>query len=295
MKLILAGIVAALATPAIADDFPVRLKDGATWTITAVHSRAAPGMGPIGNWSLTTVKRLTWRAGAAGKAATLRVDPVSATPGPDSPKEVASGRSLAIPATLGVDDDLTPREIVNRDEVRTEFKRLVPNAANARDEIIDASTKAMIAAELGVVSRVQGLSLAAGKPVSGPIEIANPLGRDPLQGVESATLVAHDKASGKATIRWRQSLDPTSFKAFLDKVLTALSTASLPPDRIAEMRTALAGAAYEVETLCDIELDTRSGLATRAECLTKQDITTLGKTQHIDERWLVTQTLPDNS
>jgi hypothetical protein len=148
---------------------------------------------------------------------------------------------------------------------------------------------------LGVVSRIQGLSLTIGKPLSASVQMTNPLGRDPLQGVESATLVSLDKASGTAVIRWRQTLDPASFKAFVENILAAAGAADLSADQIAEMRTSLAGAAYADETQCDVQLDTRSGLATRAECLTKQDVTTRGKTQHIDERWLVTQTLPEAS
>jgi hypothetical protein len=292
MKYAIAILFACCAAPAAGQDLPVRLADGATWTITAEHSRSTDGGARAQNWSLTTVKRLTWRAGRKKGPATLTVTPVSAIAGPGSPPEVATGRSLAIPATLEVDESLTPGAVVNRDQVRAEFVRLVPNASAASAEMIDASTKAMIASEVATVSRAQGLALKLGEPLSAEIEMPNPLGGPPLRGVESAKLESFDKSTSRAVVNWRQALNPDSFKESTAGMLLAMAKGKVDPAKIEEARTAFATAAMQNETACRHEIDILSGLTLKAECDTTNVITMQGKTQRVVEHWLITQTLP---
>jgi hypothetical protein len=295
MRLVQIAIATSLATPAFADDFPIRLADGATRTITAEHTRKSNVPAPAPNWRLTTVKRLTWHVGKSGGPPALTVTPVSATPGAGSPPEVAQARSLAIPATLSVDEHLEPGDFVDGDKVRAEFVRLVPNAKGADTKLIDASTKAMVATELFMTAHGQGLTLKPGAEISADVPIANPLGGPPVRGVVIAKLEAVDKAAGSARIKWSQTLDPASFKAVVETMVADLGRGQLPPDRLAQMRAALEGAAYDSRTECRFDIDIRSGLARRAECTAINNLTIQGKTQQVSDTWLITQSPPDKA
>ncbi|MDB5424039.1 MAG: hypothetical protein JWQ29_1455 [Phenylobacterium sp.] len=281
-------LLTCLATPAIAADFPVSLADGATWTITAEHTQRAEGAGEAHNWSLKTIKQLTWHAGAGGKPATLTVTPVSAVPGENSPAEVAAGRSLAIPATLTVDESLAPGEIQNRAEVRAEFIRLVPKAAGAADKLIEASAAAMIASELGIASRGQGFaSLKPGQAVSAPVDLPNPFGGPPLRGIQSVKLSAPSKTSSRAVIEWRQTVDPNALKGIFATIVN-----SVEPAKRDEARAAFATASLTNDTVCFYEIDIPTGLARRGECYVDVVVSMQGKTQKSSDRWVISQTMP---
>jgi hypothetical protein len=256
-------LLACCTTPAMAQDLPVQLSDGATWTITAEHTRQAEGMGEAQNWSLTTVKRLTWHAGGKGKPDTLTVAPLSAIPGAGSPVELAAARSLAIPATVVVGESLAPAEIVNRDEVRAEFLRLVPNASKASLDLVDASSKAMIVSELATASRGQGFGLKLKQPVSADASMPNPLGGPALRATETAELAYFDSKRGRAVIKWSQALDPDSFKASTMVLLASMAKARVDPVKIEDARAAFATATMMNRTECLYEIDIRTGLARR--------------------------------
>jgi hypothetical protein len=295
MKHAIAILLACCATPAMAEDLPVTLANGATWTLTAEHTRSTEGGNKPQNWSLTTVKRLTWHAGDKRKPDTLTVTPISAVAGAGSPPEVATARSLAIPATLVVDESLVPGEVVNKAEVRAEFARLIPSAATASPELVDASSRAMIASELGTVSRAQGLALKLGELVSVEVEMPNPLGGPPLRGVESALLESFDKPTGRAVVQWRQALDPASVKESTAGMLLSMAKGKVDPAKIEEARAVFATAAIQNETACRHEIDIPSGLTLKAECDTTNTVTLQGKTQRVADRWIISQTLPGTS
>ena len=295
MKSIIVLICACLATPALAQDLPVSLSDGATWSITAEHTRSAEGMGPTRNWSLTTVKRFTWHAGGKGKPDTLTVTPVSAVPGAGSPPELAAARSLAIPATLVVDESLAPGDVVNRDEVRSEFLRIAPGAAKDFPDLVDVSSKAMIASELATASRGQGFGLKLKQPVSADISMPNALGGPAMRGVETVELAAFDKKSGRAVIKWRQALDPESFKESAQAMMLGMAKNKVDPAKIEEARVAFQTASMTNEADCLYEIDIRTGLALRGECDMDSAVTMQGKTQKVSERWVISQTLPGPS
>lgn len=288
-------LLACFVTPAVAQIAPIRLPDGATWTITAEHTRRAEGAGQAQNWSLTTVKRLTWHAGGNGKPNTLTVTPVSAVPGAGSSPEVAIGRSLAIPAVLVVDQSLTPGDVVNRDEVRAEFRRLVPSAPKDSTDLIDAATKAMIASELVIASRAQGLELQLKKPRSAEIGMPNPLGGQPLRATEIVQVEAVDIKNGRAVVKWRQALDPESFKASAAAILTTMAQGKVEPAKIEAARAAFATASMINETECFYEIDLPTGLARRGECFVDFAVNLSGKTQKASDHWVISQTMPGAS
>jgi len=292
MKHTIIVLLACWAAPAMAQDLPVQLSDGATWTITAEHTRQAEGMGEAQNWSLTTVKRLTWHAGGKGKPDTLTVTPVSAVPGAGSPPELAAARSLAIPATLVVSESLAPVEVVNRAEVRAEFLRLVPNASKSSIELIDASSTAMIASELATASRGQGFGLKLKRPVSADTSMPNPLGGPALRAIETAELAYFDDKRGRAVIKWRQELDPDSFKASTVAMLTAMGKDKVDPAKLEKARAAFATATMTNRAQCLFEIDIRTGLARRGDCELNNEVTVQGKTTKVYEHWTISQTEP---
>jgi len=284
-------LLAGGGAPALAQEMPVRLKDGATWTVTAEHTQAAESMGPTHNWGLTTVKRVTWHAGRHGEPATITVTPVSAKALPGSPVEIEAARSLAIPATLYVDDGLVPGPVINKDEVRAAFLKVAPSAKDDTTGLADAASKAMIASELLLTSQAQGVSFKAGKSISADAEMPNPMGGPPMRAVESASLEAYDKPAGRAVIRWRRVLDPSAFKASIESMLATFQQKA-PPEKVEEARQALADAKMESQTVCRHEIDLASGLAVKTACDMTLSTTLHGKSQKVAEHWAITQTVP---
>lgn len=295
MRLLPAFVLAALATPAFANDLSIRLADGATWTITAEHTRKSNGGAAAENWSLTTAKRLTWHSGKSGAGAQLTIDPISATPGPGSPPELAQARSLAVPATINVDENLEPGEFINSDEVRAAFVRLVPKAKGADAKLVDASAKAMVATELFMTAHGQGLALEPGVVLSADVPIANPLGGPPVRGIVTERLNAVDETRGIAKVEWRQALDPSSFKTMVATMVADLGKVQMPPDRLGQAKATLESAAYENRTDCSFEIDTRTGLARRTECTATTTVTIQGRSQQVVDTWTITQSLPDKT
>jgi hypothetical protein len=296
MKLVLATLFTVAATPIFAQGMPVRLKDGASWTITANHTRNAGGTKPAQNWGLTTSKRLTFHAGRAGQPDTITVTPLSAVPDAGSPPEIAQARSLSIPATLVVDDGLSPTSVVNKEETRATFLKLAPNADPIGEQkLIDAAVAAMIASELEVAARVQGLPLKLSKTIAADKESPNPLGGPAIQGVESAKLVSLDKRTGRAEVEWSLAVDPKSLKESTLGGLLAMAKGRMSPEKIEELKGAFATASMESENRCRFEVDMRSGLATMGECNSTFSLQMQGNSQRVTEHWLVTQTLPETA
>jgi hypothetical protein len=292
MKLKIAALIACCATSAMAQTSRVSLRDGATWTITAEHTRKA-NFGQAPTWGLVTVKRLTWHAGGKGQADTLTVTPISSKALPGSPVEVETARSLAIPATLAVDEGLTPGPVLNKEEARAEVVKLAPSAAGGPVSVVDAAAKAMIASELMMTSHAQGLPLQPGKPVSASADMPNPIGGPPLRATESASLESIDRKAGRAVVIWRQVLDPEAFKASAEGMLAAMAKGKVAPERMQEARAAFADASMESQTTCRHEIDIPSGLAIKTQCDMTMATTLQGKTQQVAEHWTITQTLPE--
>jgi hypothetical protein len=292
MKLKIATLLVCCATSAVAQTARVTLKDGATWTITAEHTHTAD-FGQAPSWGLVTVKRLTWHAGAKGQADTLTVTPISSKALPGSPVEIETARSLAIPATLAVDEGLTPGPVLNKEEARAEVVKLAPSAASDPVSVVDAAAKAMIASELVMTSHAQGLPLQPGKPVSAAAEMPNPLRGPPMRATESASLESVDRKAGRAIVIWRQVLDPAALKASTEGMLAAMAKGKVSADKIQEARAAFADASMESQTTCRHDIDIPSGLAIMTQCDMTMATTVQGKTQHVAEHWTITQSLPE--
>lgn len=295
MKHILAALAAVVATPVAAAELPIHLRDGATWTITATHEQAGEGLGPSHNWSLTTTKRITWHQGAKGAPSTLTVTPLSATAGQGSPAEVTQARSLAIPATLYVDEALVPGPVVNRAQARAEVAKLITSTNDPDPAMLDAAAKAMIASELIVASYAEGLGFRPDGTISADVEMPNPLGGPAMHGTQTAVLVQMDAHTGHALVHWRQSLNPDSLQATAAAMIERMAKNKVEPGKIEAFKAAMASAKISSESDCQHQIDVPSGLAVKADCTSTTSVTLQGRTQTTTERWIITQTLPEKS
>ena len=295
-SLLVAAIALVLPAAVQAESLPVRLKDGATWTITATQVRDGVGAGAQ-KWTLTSVKRLTWTAPAAGRTARLTVTPVSATVGPDSPPEIARQRSLAVPATLEVDDALIPGAVVNIDEVRTAYQEVLGRDIRGSEALADAAAHAMIASELVWTARGQGRRLEIGKALRLDGSVENPSGGGSLQTRDSFRLESYDPASGRAVVVWSQAVNPAALNRNLVSLAVARAVASNPAFDAKTLTPAFSFAFKKavgiLENSCRSEIDVPTGLATSAQCSTVSRMRYEGDTHGTTDTWTITQTLPE--
>ncbi len=292
----LLAVALLLSLPAAvrAESLPLRLKDGATWTITASHVRASTGP-RAQNWTLNTVKRLVWTAPRDQRGARLTISPVSASVGEGSPPEVARARSLAVPATLEVDQALTPGAIVDVEVVRAAFQTLVGRDIRGSEALADAAAKAMIASEVALAARSQGADLPLGKTLEADGEIENPLGGPPIRVRESYRLDSYDTGSGRAVVLWRQFVDPAVFAKQIVASLSARMRTSSPNLKPSDVEAGLKDTRGTIDGACRHEIDIPSGLAIKVECRTSNSVTVQRETRGVTDTWTITQTLPETS
>lgn len=281
-------LAAALTT---APPMEVRLKDGATWTLVADHSLSTERDGKTESWSLKTEKRLTWRKGGFTRNAQVTVTPLSATPGPGSPPEVAKGRSFPVEAAVEVDASLMPTRFVDQKAVRAVFAEVAGRDLAGVEALADPAAMAMIAAEMAVVGRAQAFPLVPGKPYVHQTSLPGPVAGFELKARTTYLMETYDETAGRAVVTWRQEVDPTSFNDSVASLLAFVAKAS--PDKLEKTRTALADMAMTRDEACRYELDLRSGLATKADCESLVSISSSKSQGRIIERWAITQTLPE--
>jgi len=116
-----------------------------------------------------------------------------------------------------------------------------------------------------------------------------------VRAIETAELADFDKTRGRAVIKWRQALDPDSFKASTVAMLAAMANGKVEPAKIAEARAALATAKMTSQTECLYEIDIHTGLARRGDCQVNNEVSVQGKTQRVSEHWTISQTEPGTS
>jgi len=286
------------AGPAMAQQLPVNLADGATWTFTAKHDREVSGQ-PSRSFSVTTSKRLTWRKGADGVDG-LRMEHVSVVANSGIPPEAAFTQTLTIPVEFEVDGSLTPTAMANLDEVREATRQMIIQARGGENsgagvispELLDQTASALVGRELGVLSRGQGTNFKLATPVVTDTQVANPLGGPAIQGKSSFTLESYDPAARRAVVMWRQALDPRSMKDSMSAAAAALAKA--PPERKEEAKAAFAKLDMKRDEMCRYEIDIPTGLATQVECSLKADVVDGEKTLRTTDNWTITQTLPGN-
>jgi hypothetical protein len=221
--MIAAVLFAAATANAVA--LPVSVADGASWKIVADHSREVLRDGKADGWSLRTEKRLTWRKGGFTHNTELTVTPLSATPGPGSPPELAAGRSFPVPVTIEVDDKVGPVGFADPPAVRAVFADIVKRDLKGQTSMADAAAMAMIASELAIASRGQNAPVVLGKPSTYEAMLPGPLLGLQVKAKAVYLLESFDPATGRAVISWKQDVDPASFKASVAEFLRFVAKA----------------------------------------------------------------------
>ncbi|MEW5686797.1 MAG: hypothetical protein AB1942_17910 [Pseudomonadota bacterium] len=303
MKRLLPALILALA-PAAAQalDLPVRLRDGATWTQTSVHTRTDTREGATRSTTATSVTRSTYRKEAG--VGTLRVDFVSfdvdGVEG-EAKAALAEKARLVYPAVLEVDDALIPTRVRDWDKMReTIFQALaasIPDApaldaAKSMFAGMDAVQAASLFKEQGLVALGQGADLEPGQASPYDSEIPNILGGPPIKASGAFRLDAVDKARERAVLTWSQTPDAASMAASLKVSMEAMS-ARVAPDKQAEAKARLANLTLERQEGCRYEIDMATGLAATTDCTVEIRAGLPPQIGLRTERWVITQSVPE--
>lgn len=300
MALALAVALAPMAAHAL--DLPVKLRDGASWTQTSVHTRTDVRDGATRASKATSVIKATWRKD--GDTGLLRLDFVSfAVDGADAATQQAltDKAKLVYPAVLEVKDDLTPVRVRDWDKMReTIFKALADTlpddraleSAKAMFGGMDAAQAASLFKEQGLIAVGQGSALEAGKAAPYDSEIPNILGGPPIKASGAFRLESVDKAKDRAVVTWAQSPEPASLAASL-KVSMEAMTARLAPEKQAEAKTQFAKLTLERQEGCRYEIDMATGLAATTDCTVEIVAGLPPQTGRRIERWIITQSAPE--
>ena len=302
MRLALALLAGALATPAAAQELPVTLPGHATWTMTVerTRERTRQDVAPQIARSVSTTD-VDWTAGDDGGVITLRIRSAPLD-GPGASGFAASSL-LDQPIVLEVDSSLAPTSIRNWSQVLARLEQNIdrtvtePAAAAAKKIYSDMSPELaaqVVSRELSLVARSQGTALTLGEPVSYEDALPNPLGGPAIKAVGSYELQAYDAVAGRAVIAWRQAMDPESARKSLTQALTAM-TARLAPDKLKEAEAAFTGMQIGREDVCRHEIDIPTGLALKVVCTSAISNSAKGETATNLDRWTITQTRPQSS
>lgn len=300
MRRLAAALLLATATPAAAASLPVRLEDGATWTVTIERQRDRQRPdAPPEKAALRTVSEATWAKGSDTDRLTLT--PRSA----EAPGESAGRPDLQSlmggAVVLDVDETLAPLRVRNWDEVRQGLEKAMESAT--ADPAVRAELKGLLtrlSAEQasqavspgwGLVSLGQGVDLELGEESTYEDSLPNPLGGPPIASVGAFRLESYDKAGGRAVVLWNQTLDPKSASDSITQAVQAMAE-RLAPEKAEEARKALAGAKITREDACRYEIDIPTGLAVSTACTITMANTIQGQTMRNVDRWTITQTRP---
>lgn len=302
MRAAIALALAAWAPAAMAAELPVKLADGATWTVTVARERERTRSGQAPQASkLVTTLQLTWTA-RGEDGGQLRAVTVAADAGPlAAPEDVMAALGQARPVIMDVDAALTPERIRNWDEVRGDLEAAVAKltgdpkmAATAKGlfaGLSDAQAAQVVMRDLGMVAISQGMALEPGKPHDYEDNLPNPLGGPPIKSKGRFELISFEPAKGQAVVEWRQAFDPASATASLTVALESLMKKA-SPDQAPKVRKAFEGARVNRKDSCRHEIDAATGLAVHVTCTSVIEITAQGQTGRNVDRWTITQTLP---
>ncbi len=296
----LAALLVLAASPAAAEALPVRLEDGATWTVTIERQRDRQRPdAPPEKVALRTVSEAVWAKGSDTDQLTLTprsAEAPGAAPGAPDLQSLMGGAVV-----LDVDETLAPLRVRNWDEVRQGLEKAMESATP--EPAVRAEVKGLIgrlSAEAAgqavspgwsLVSLGQGVNLEVGEESSYEDSLPNPLGGPPIASVGTFKLESYDKGGGRAVVLWNQTLDPKSASESIAEAVQAM-TERLAPEKAEEARKALAGARITREDACRYEIDIPTGLAFSTTCTITMANTVQGQTMRNVDRWTITQTRP---
>lgn len=304
----LASLATALicASTAQAAELPVKLPDGASWTLQVERERSRErGSRPPQASKLVTEMRLSWRAEGDDGGGRLTATTVAADAGPlAAPEDVMAALGQARPVVMDVDAALTPERIRNWDEVRGDLEaavaKLAPDpkmtemAKGLFGGLSDVQAAQVVMRDLGLVAIGQGTALELGDAFDYEDRLPNPLGGPPIATKGRFELVSFDAAKGEAVVEWRQAFDPDAAAASLAVALEALM-AQASPEQAPRVKSAFEGAKVDRKDHCRHQIHVPTGLAVRVACTSTIDVTVQGETGRNVDRWTITQTLPRTS
>lgn len=285
-----------------AANLPVKLRDGAAWTQTSVHSRSDTRNGATRATTATSIIKSTYRK--EGAVGTLRQDFVSFDVegvGGEQAKALTEQAKLIYPAVIEVDETLTPTRVRDWDRMRdTIFQAIAAqspdpravDAVKALYEKMDAAQAASLFKEQGLVALGQGSGLNLGEARRYDGETPNTLGGPPIKTSGTFRLESIDKAGGRAVISWDEALEPASLSASLAITLQAMLS-RVAPEKQAEGKAQLDGLSFERQQRCRFEVDVATGLAATTDCTVELKSGVQGQLAQRTDHWVITQTLPE--
>lgn len=299
MRLALA-LLALSATAASADALPVRLTEGAAWTVAIEHvrERERPDA-PAQVTRLSTTNRAVWTRSDGRAWLTLTPQDVKSNASDAEPSDLQSLQTQ--PAVFEVDESLTPVALANWDELRAGIGAEL--ARSSADPKIQAELAAMLGGMTGeqaaqvmgrswtMATLSQGVDLQLGEDTVYDDLLPNPLGGPAIKSVGRFKLESVDKAAGRAVVIWTQSLDPGSTTESIRQALQTI-VERLAPERAEEAKKAFVGANITRDDACRHEIDIPTGLAVAVSCSSQSAVSVQGKTVVSRDRWTITQTTP---
>jgi hypothetical protein len=286
-----------LAAPAGAETLPVKIADGASWTLVARHDREAVGAG--NNFSVVITKRLTFRR-TDQEHGRLRVEHLAVEAVSGMPPDVAFTQTLDIPVEFNVDPTLSPIKVANLEAVRAATRSMILKSGGTPEQIddmlkkspglLDDTAMALVATEISMASRVQGLTLSEGAPLRATDMTQNPMGGPPIRTDVVISLDKIDRTAARAFIVFTAKLDP---KSMHDSMMVAFKRLSKSPDAAAQ--AAADQTHVNNETTCRNEIDIATGLALKVQCETRTTVTNGATERGVIDRWTITQTSPGTS
>jgi hypothetical protein len=300
MRLLTLALLALSTSPAAAEALPVRLADGATWTVTIEHVRERERPGAAAQTTrLSTISEARWTRAADGGRLTLTPKDVKLDGSNTEPPDLQSLQSR--PAVFGVDEALAPVRLENWDELRGAIaaeleKTSVDPEARAQvvgvlDGLSDEQAAKVMGRSWSMASLAQGSDLSLGEDNVYDDLLPNPLGGPPIKSVGRFKLQSVDKAAGRAVVVWTQSLDPASTAESIRQALQAM-VERMAPEQAEAARKAFSSAKITREDACRHEIDIPTGLALKAVCTSTSEVTVEGKTGTSRDRWTIAQTQP---
>ncbi|MBA4011334.1 MAG: hypothetical protein C0481_05655 [Phenylobacterium sp.] len=288
---VLAAALGGLAAPAAAEGFPVRLDDGATWTMTVEHTVETNRAGAKEIVGTTTTSQLVWEPGV------VTVHQLSIAGRDGVPDDAVQALNLGVPIELTVDEALQPTGIRNeaqvRDAVAAMLKRTSPNSPDpatvgpGKAAIFKGMVDELAMRDVRRTSLGQGLSLKLRKTITYEDAVQSSFGGPPMAAKGSFTLVSRDAAKNRAVIDWAQQLDPESARRSVADIATGAFD-DLSKDQAKTLHKSVTQLPFDQREECRHEIDVPTGLALKVQC---SSTVILGDISRV-ERWTITQTQP---
>ncbi|MDO8798823.1 hypothetical protein [Phenylobacterium sp.] len=281
---------------ALAQDLPVHLVDGATWTITSRRDTQATGPGGLEvGITVATTKSLIWHAPDR-----LVVTTISADVQRKGPPELLPVQSLSVPVDLEVDEFLTPVSVRNMGEVvaatRSELLKSGMSVETLNDivaespDFLKSVAMGFITRDVVLISRGQDVFFEEGRSTYSEDQARATENGQPVTWHITNTLDLYDPAAGRAVWTWSEAPDPASLR---DSLIERARRKS--PESVASAEEAAAQMHPNSLRTCRSEIDIRSGFAVKIDCTQSSAMSFDDKTIQMVDRHTITQTLPETT